>query len=567
MKKRKNTTLRDLVVVPSLLLGLLFLTVDLGTPMMRGVQAVEINVTREWQLLGENDTIPAGMHVRMDLSTGEKWVKQLVEDEDDDDDENNNINNVHVTTTTVTTATAQHSLSSSLAAVTVDPDGSVSPQETREHSSNNNNNDNDDDDTPRYHSYDFETMHRTLSKLPDQEMEKYGGLPEFPSRGGSTTTSTLTPQERQIFEARMAEIWEQRQAELKEAQEQLLDVPELLKDRMRGIKDYLKDPLGHLNSFHLDDEPEGGDVDDEDEDNGAITHILSLLKDLEFQLIDLDNARDFHTLGGWECLVRLLSEDAHVGPNQTLVSTTLSPSIHAKVRAVQAHAAWAIGTAVKNTEEFFPYAVEPVQGHGTTTTTALDMTIQVFCKEYNDEESGPIQTLLAKTIYAIGALLRGNRMAQARLVEIQGGLCLGQKLQQQLVDDRPDIKLVQRLISLASDLITDIQGGGNDDDDDAGSPDWKDESIVRAFTTPQWCQSVSSVLTSEPLLPVRIQETILEASRSMATHCSTSWKEKTEDHKAAVRRFWNSWEENKEDFDIEHLNQLKKQVTQLRQVL
>ena len=30
----------------------------------------EMEVTKEWQLVGENDTIPAGMHIRMDMTTG-----------------------------------------------------------------------------------------------------------------------------------------------------------------------------------------------------------------------------------------------------------------------------------------------------------------------------------------------------------------------------------------------------------------------------------------------------------------------------------------------------------------
>mmetsp|Transcript_41064 Transcript_41064/g.49980 ORF Transcript_41064/g.49980 Transcript_41064/m.49980 type:complete len:110 (+) Transcript_41064:130-459(+) len=41
--------------------------------------AKEIVATSEWKLLKEDDTIPAGLHVRMDLSTGKKWVK-LIDD-------------------------------------------------------------------------------------------------------------------------------------------------------------------------------------------------------------------------------------------------------------------------------------------------------------------------------------------------------------------------------------------------------------------------------------------------------------------------------------------------------
>ena len=44
--------------------------------------AAEIVATKEWQLLKEGDTIPAGLQIKMDLSTGEKWVK-LIEKNDE----------------------------------------------------------------------------------------------------------------------------------------------------------------------------------------------------------------------------------------------------------------------------------------------------------------------------------------------------------------------------------------------------------------------------------------------------------------------------------------------------
>ena len=43
------------------------------------VNAKEIEATHEWTLIGENDTIAAGMHVKMDMTTGEKWVKLMDE--------------------------------------------------------------------------------------------------------------------------------------------------------------------------------------------------------------------------------------------------------------------------------------------------------------------------------------------------------------------------------------------------------------------------------------------------------------------------------------------------------
>lgn len=477
------------------------------------VSAKEIEATNEWQLLGENDTIPAGMHVRMDMTTGEKWVK--LPDDDDGDGP----------TTT------------SMAAAIVSTDGSVDM-------------DNDGNHDMHRPKYDFEMMHRTLSKLPPEEMERYGGLPELPDSNPKRTV--LTSQERQAFEKRMAKIWDQRQAELKELQAMLMDLPEVLKERIRGIQQYLKDPLEELRKVNLEKEQDG-------EGQGMVTDIISLLTDLEFQLTDVDNARDFHTLGGWELVVALLSEDMHV-QNKTI--SKLSRATETKVRAVQSHAAWTIGTAVKNTGEFYPYAVEAVKV-GTKMTTALDMLLDVFCKNYKDEQWWPIRTLLAKSIYAIGSLLRGNRLAQAHLIQNDGAAKLCDKLRQ-LVMDRlsSDVKLIQRLLSLASDLIIDIQMDGDK------SSTLLNDAIVKAFSTVEWCNVVSTVFITETLLPIRVQETVMETFSTLAPHCSSKgWDAKSMEHKNAIQRFQDGWQQNSDDFDPEHLKQLNQQAIQVTSLL
>ncbi|KAG5188676.1 hypothetical protein JKP88DRAFT_304075 [Tribonema minus] len=66
--------------------------------------------------------------------------------------------------------------------------------------------------------------------------------------------------------------------------------------------------------------------------------LLDALLDLEDHLSDVDMARDFHTLGGWH-------------PLQALLHAERAP-------AVREHAAWVIGTAVKNVIEFHGWALE-----------------------------------------------------------------------------------------------------------------------------------------------------------------------------------------------------------------
>eukprot|EP00339_Tiarina_fusa_P018326 CAMPEP_0117083646 /NCGR_PEP_ID=MMETSP0472-20121206/58888_1 /TAXON_ID=693140 ORGANISM="Tiarina fusus, Strain LIS" /NCGR_SAMPLE_ID=MMETSP0472 /ASSEMBLY_ACC=CAM_ASM_000603 /LENGTH=379 /DNA_ID=CAMNT_0004812347 /DNA_START=124 /DNA_END=1261 /DNA_ORIENTATION=+ len=341
--------------------------------------AKEVEVTKEWQLLGENDTIPAGMHVRMDMTTGEKWVKQIDEDEEEN---------------------------TAMAAAVVEGDGSVHLVDEEEATGKKGK-----------EKYDYEMMHRTLSKLPDEEKERIGGLPELPQSTGSTP---LTSAEREAFQKRMIEIWTKRQAELKELQEQLLDVPEVLKERIKSIRGYLADPVTHLKAIHLEN--------DGDDTASEPNHFVDVLNNLEYLLTDIDMARDFHTLGGWGLLVSLLSEESHVPENTTL--SKMPRGLEDKVRAVQAHAAWAIGTAIKNTGEFFPLAIEPVILGNSERWTAIDLLVDVFCQEYKDSRGWQVRNLLAKSVYAIGALLRGNRIAQTHIAGTDAPTRLGGKLRE-----------------------------------------------------------------------------------------------------------------------------------------
>ena len=289
--------------------------------------AKEIEVTDEWQKVEGNDTIPAGVHVRMDMTTGEKWVKNM--SEEDEEEGEKAFKNVHINT--------DEKSKSSLSVAVVDGNGDVTVEE--------------DEDKPFQASepdYDFEMMHRTLSKLPPEEIVAMGGLPDIPDSENPG---------RAEFEVRMLEIWKKRQAELLDLE---MNFPEILKARIAGIKEYLENTEAGLKEVDLE----------EDVDEDVVTDIVSLLKDLEFQLSDIDMARDFHTMNGWPLLVQLLSVDTHIPANKTIED--LSHITQTKIRTVQSYAAWAIGTAVKNTEEFYPYGTETVFLNDAKPTTAVD---------------------------------------------------------------------------------------------------------------------------------------------------------------------------------------------------
>lgn len=501
------------------------------------VRAVEVVVTKEWQQLGENDTIPAGMHVRMDMTTGEKWVK--LPDETDDD--------------------------SHMLAAVVQEDGSVRPIETDKipsGSSENHNGAGSNGESTDEGSYDYEMMHRTLANLPVEEQERMGGIPELPPVT-TTARTKITSKERQEAEAKLAAIWKRRQEELKDVQELLMDVPEVLKERMQGIRRYLKDPEEELQEMD----------DDMGEEEGMATNIVSILADLEFQLTDVDNARDFHTMGGWSLLVSLLADQSHISPNSTATTISQLPQdIQSRIYVVQTHAAWTIGTAVKNTGEFFPFAVEAVpildsKGSVDSVTTAIDLAVLLFVQDYpKAHHQWEVRNLLAKSIYAIGALLRGNRLAQAHLVQSGEGVeSLAAKLRSlattSVTTNAATAKLLQRLLSLASDIVTDVELHGE--------PNTKatNAAILQAFSSPEWCDATSLVLLKSSSLSDRVYETVLETLTSLAPYCSASWKDSRTELLAAVDRIQTSWRSRQDDLDAEHLEQLLEQATKTSEVL
>jgi hypothetical protein len=218
----------------------------------------EVVATDEWTLLKENDTVDAGVHVRMDLTTGEKWVKRLEEQEKPIMD---------TSLIVQTDATEDVVLVSSSNA-----------------------------------EYDYEMMYRTLSKLPIEERERM----QLPSQNVLSLRSA-SPEEIQQFQAQMKHIWEQRQEELRQIE--FADFPEILKERIKSLEEYIADPLEHiLQNFLL---PKDNTIDATDDDTTMITNIVQVLQDLEYHLQDVDMTRDFHTLGGWSLLVSLLDDEVH----------------------------------------------------------------------------------------------------------------------------------------------------------------------------------------------------------------------------------------------------------------
>lgn len=336
----------------------------------------EIEATDEWTLLGENDTVAAGMHIRIDMTTGERMVKLPEHD-------------------------TPHDTSLVIAA-----DGSMG--------------ENNGGDTTS--SYDYEMMFRALSRLPEEERIRIG-----------LDASVADDHEK------LREIWEQRQEALRELE--VMDLPQVLKDTIRSIQDFLEHPVAALVDLVTED---GG----LDEGRG----ILQTLVDLEFQLQDIDMTRDFHTLGGWPVLGSLLSDkmlQEAVAADATNATLDLNVAVDA-FHVLQSKAAWALGTAVKNTEEFHPYVLERSIGAEGFEASALDLVVSQLA----DSSSAPIEKQI-KLVYCLGSFLRGNQGAQEYFAKHTSTKFLPRLL----TDSLTAPKLHNKLLRLITDLRRESPNG------------------------------------------------------------------------------------------------------------
>ena len=200
------------------------------------VNAKEIEASNEWQLLQEGDTIPSGLHVRMDLETGQKWVKLMDEEEtesqalvskESENDVNDGIKKeggikiTHLSEAEIQ-ATGTAKVTAGMNTATIDAkrrqNFASSVSSLNDHISEDE--DENENDILLMDGYNYRMMHRTLSSLPLDEQERMGGIPPLPD------IATVSLEDKQKFMSRMQEIWLRRQAELQEVEDELVvDMP------------------------------------------------------------------------------------------------------------------------------------------------------------------------------------------------------------------------------------------------------------------------------------------------------------------------------------------------------
>lgn len=187
----------------------------------------------------------------------------------------------------------------------------------------------------------------------------------------------------------LEKVWKLRQEELKLAMSEMIKPAEVMANIARVLRD----------------------------SNLKYDNISTALIELEVMLSDVDNARDFHTIGGWPVLISYLLSD--------------KSTFHREL------AAWAVGTAIKNSYDYQLWTLELLELNTTNkyrdhmnnndsnveliyptlTTTCIDLLISIMHIE-SDAELILSQTsvnLIQRTLYAISAATRGNIEVQEYL--------------------------------------------------------------------------------------------------------------------------------------------------------
>mmetsp|Transcript_17717 Transcript_17717/g.26020 ORF Transcript_17717/g.26020 Transcript_17717/m.26020 type:complete len:576 (+) Transcript_17717:123-1850(+) len=524
---------------------IIFITVFLGQreQFARYAEAKEIVATSEWTLLGENDTVPAGLHIKVDLTTGQKWAKLVDEKEDGD-----TMNAIPVEAEVTVNGDASTSLS-----VVSTTSSSSSVWDVVSEVPVSGDDEDDEDDSGKKDSYDYAAMYRTLSNLPSDEKERMGGLPELPASYG-TSSVKLTKKEKAAFEKKMKALWEARQEEIRKFQEEFVaDMPKILRARIDVLKSYVRDPSTHLRKLDLnkDDEYLEEDTPDEaeEEDEKYYTlDIIEALKDIEYHLSDIDMARDFYTLGGWPYLLSLLSDSVHyraVAPvNET--SSEFMEITAEKINAIQMYAAWVVGTAVKNTEEFHGWATEKVilvepgkendgnEDARSEPLSAISLLISSLKASSSAVSGGKkyFNMERQKNLYALGGLLRGNRSAQRHFIELGGPDALVKTVSES-IESAVERKYASRTLLLADDIIADLVLHGIED----GLSEEDVKNWIHKFTSPGWCDLPIRMLG---ISNVPIREKAIQSLGTMSPYCIESsedaWRKEASDALKKVQR-------------------------------
>lgn len=268
-------------------------------------------------------------------------------------------------------------------------------------------------------------------RLPSAEIERLGIDPNVPIYAGSAEADLLFA------------TWQQRVEEIRSVMNSVAKPVSMMEDIILTIKDKVA----------VFDKITTGTSSDH---TTLITELMPALNELESLVSDVDNANDFHTIGGW-----------------SILSTLLSPKYPPEIRAA---AAWAVGTAVKNNYDYQLWVLErfediqynAMEVEVTAQEGAIPVTVYYntstllnLLAAVQEDSLGPDMTLKLKLLYALSAAVRGNPDVQQAVLEADLPVPLLSTLRTQITmllsgqDTVSDdgLKYVLKASSLLTDLV------------------------------------------------------------------------------------------------------------------
>ena len=229
-----------------------------------------------------------------------------------------------------------------------------------------------------------------LKRLPSTELERLGL--DINAEYVANTPSG----------AALREAWRRRQAELKTAMSSIVKPAEA---------------MANLTTRMMDNAT-------------GVEEKVSALLELESLLIDVDNARDYHTIGGWPSLVALLALNQPV--------------------SVRTIAAWAVGTAVKNDYDYQLWTIENVTDPISTTTTTTCIELLAAALSSADYNEGN-EELQKKALYALSSASRGNVDVQGKLLDLDDSVL--ENLLAIVVREEVSVELIRKVWSFIGDML------------------------------------------------------------------------------------------------------------------
>lgn len=254
----------------------------------------------------------------------------------------------------------------------------------------------------------LDTIMKAFRRLPPAELSRLGV-------DVSENIVDGTPAAEHVLKA-----WSDRQEELKKAMKSLMQPAELMAKITQQLQDIAL----------------------------SLSEKEQALIDLESLLADIDNSRDFHTLGSWPVLVSLLTDQNPL--------------------SIRTLAAWSVGTAVKNSYDYQLWVLEPVEASSvlngvkiTHRTNALQLLLDNLSESYDSPASEKHMTqglidFQKRTLYAISSAARGNLDVQEYIQKEQSGDTLSTGLIELTLAPETSVEVERKIWSFVEDMLQEV---------------------------------------------------------------------------------------------------------------